>query len=103
MRRSVMVVAGAFAPFVALALGLSVAGCPLVPFAVPDPAHDAGADAPPTTECAAAIDCDDGNPCTDESCTGGACSSTLAAEGAGCADADRCNGVETCNALGQCA
>ena len=38
MRRSVMIVAGAFAPFVALALGLSVAGCPLVPFPVPDPA-----------------------------------------------------------------
>ena len=31
-----MVVAGASAPFVALVLGLSVAGCPLVPFAVPD-------------------------------------------------------------------
>lgn len=104
MRRSVMIVAGAFAPFVALALGLSVAGCPLVAFPVPDPgpAHDAGVDAPPA-ECVAAIDCDDESPCTVESCADGACSSTLATEGTGCADADRCNGAEACNALGQCA
>ncbi len=99
-----MVVAGASAPFVALVLGLSVAGCPLVPFAVPDPEPviDAGPDAPPAAECVEAGDCDDENPCTVESCVDGACSSTLAAAGTDCADADRCNGAETCNALGQC-
>ena len=106
-----MVVAGASTPFVALALGLSlvVAGCPLEPFAVPSPGDagvdaevDAGPDAEPPA-CVAASDCDDGNPCTDEGCAGGACTSTLTAAGTACADADLCDGAEACNGLGQCA
>ncbi len=107
MRRSVMIVAGATAPFVALALGLSVAGCPLVAFpdAVVEPVDDAGIDVAidaPEPDCVEAIDCDDHNPCTTDSCTGGVCASTLAPAGTGCADADLCNGAEACNALGQC-
>jgi len=110
-----MIVAGAYAPFVALALGfsLAVAGCPLVAFPIPvfddvdagadaNVELDAGADAAPVG-CVAAIDCDDGNPCTDESCEGGACASTLTAASTACADADLCNGAEACNGLGQCA
>jgi hypothetical protein len=111
MRRSVMFVAGALAPFLALALGLSVAGCPLVSFPAPvdDPEIDAGIDAQldappdaPAPECVQAIDCDDTDPCTVESCTDGLCSSTLAPAGTACADADLCNGAEACNGLGQC-
>ena len=112
MRRSVMILAGASAPFVALVLGFSVAGCPLVAFPTPvdEPEMDAGidvatdvtTDAPPT-ECVEAIDCDDGNPCTDDSCAEGVCATTLVAAGTSCADADLCNGAEACNALGQCA
>jgi hypothetical protein len=116
MRRCVMIVAGAFAPFVALALGFSVAGCPLVAFPIPadDPELDAGSDATidvatdvatdaPPPECAAPADCDDGNACTLDSCVDGACTSTLAPAGTACADADLCNGAEACNGLGQCA
>jgi hypothetical protein len=110
MRHRVKVVAGAHAPFAALALGLSlaVAGCALVAFPLPvldeadAGADDAGADAPQPA-CTAASDCDDGNPCTDEGCAAGACTSTLTAAGAACADADPCNGAEACNGLGQCA
>jgi hypothetical protein len=49
-----------------------------------------------------ALDCNDGDPCTVDSCdpkTG--CAHVQAADGASCADADPCNGAETCHA-GKC-
>jgi hypothetical protein len=45
--------------------------------------------APP---CGTVADCDDGNPCTAESCTGGFCTYAAVA----CDDGDPCNGAERC-------
>ena len=46
--------------------------------------------------------CDDANPCTADSCEGGACSYLDVDDGAACDDDDPCNGAETCQA-GECA
>jgi len=49
------------------------------------------------------IDCDDGNPCTDDSCDPSAgCQYADTAAGTSCADGDACNGDELC-AEGACA
>jgi hypothetical protein len=54
----------------------------------------------PLTGCThQAVACDDGNPCTVDACDGaGGCTHVAAADGASCADADVCNGAETCQA-----
>ncbi len=44
--------------------------------------------------CRAAQECDDGNPCTDETCTGGRCARTN--NTAPCDDGDVCNGGDAC-------
>ncbi len=48
--------------------------------------------------------CDDGNPCTSDSCDEAAdtCRHTPLADGVSCSDGNVCNGAETCH-LGQCA
>ena len=41
--------------------------------------------------------CDDGDPCTDDTCTAqGGCAHTTLADGSPCADQNLCNGTETC-------
>ena len=55
---------------------------------------------PPT--CAAAS-CDDGNPCTVDSCdASGACVHAPAAVGTSCSDGNACNGAESCDGAGSC-
>jgi MYXO-CTERM domain-containing protein len=50
-----------------------------------------------------ALDCDDNNPCTADTCDAlGGCKHTDAADGTACGDGDACNGDELC-AAGQCA
>jgi MYXO-CTERM domain-containing protein len=47
--------------------------------------------------------CNDGDPCTTDSCDAATgCMSSMSAAGTSCADADLCNGDETCNAAGSC-
>ena len=47
-------------------------------------------------------DCDDGNPCTVDTCDDGVCSYAFAPEGTPCPDFSACNGDETCGADGVC-
>ncbi|MFN8543740.1 MAG: fibronectin type III domain-containing protein [Candidatus Binatia bacterium] len=51
-----------------------------------------------TNGCACAQkSCNDGNPCTTDSCSGaGACAHAAVANGTSCGDGNPCNGVETC-------
>ena len=52
-------------------------------------------------KCVAPADCDDHDPCTDDSCWGGLC--TYAPKpGASCSDGNACNGEEACDATGAC-
>ncbi len=51
--------------------------------------------------CASAVDCNDGNPCTTDTCNSGVCSHV--AGGASCNDGLFCNGVETCDPVLGCA
>ncbi len=45
----------------------------------------------------AALDCDDGNPCTADSCSaGGGCAHAAVANGTSCSDGNAANGAETC-------
>jgi len=46
--------------------------------------------------------CDDGNPCTTDACSAGACTHALVAAGTSCADNNACNGGETCDGQGHC-
>jgi hypothetical protein len=46
--------------------------------------------------------CDDGNPCTTDSCSIGACLHTSSPIGTSCDDGNVCNGAETCDGAGQC-
>ncbi|MBI4814718.1 MAG: hypothetical protein HY791_00590 [Deltaproteobacteria bacterium] len=46
--------------------------------------------------------CDDGNPCTLDSCSSGACVHQPSPTGISCANADACDGAETCDGAGQC-
>jgi hypothetical protein len=50
--------------------------------------------------CAAgtALGCDDGNPCTAESCDANGCQHTVLADGTSCSDGNACNGFEACRA-----
>lgn len=41
--------------------------------------------------------CDDGNPCTTDACTGGFCANTPLGNGASCDDGNLCNGVRSCS------
>lgn len=47
-------------------------------------------------------DCDDGNPCTIDTCEDGVCVYENAPEGTACGDASACNGAETCDGSGVC-
>jgi hypothetical protein len=50
-----------------------------------------------------ALNCDDGNVCTEDSCTSeSGCVHTNVTEGTSCSDGVYCNGAETCNANGVC-
>lgn len=60
---------------------------------------DAGVDAP---RCAAAVDCDDHNPCTADDCTSGACTHADVPTGTSCGDGDLCHGVSACDGAGTC-
>jgi hypothetical protein len=52
--------------------------------------------------CTAAT-CDDGNPCTLDTCgNDGVCTHGAAPAGAACGDGNMCNGVETCDGQGTC-
>ncbi len=58
-----------------------------------------------TAGCSAAMEekeCDDGNPCTVDTCEDGICSYEFAPEGTACPDFSACNGDETCGADGIC-
>jgi len=46
--------------------------------------------------------CNDGNPCTKDTCTGEVCSYPAAASGTSCSDGNACNGAETCDGKGVC-
>jgi RHS repeat-associated protein len=47
--------------------------------------------------------CDDGNPCTVDSCgSNGACAHAPAPQGTSCGDGNACNGTETCDGAGTC-
>jgi len=46
--------------------------------------------------------CNDGNPCTKDTCTGEVCSYPAAASGTSCSDGNTCNGAETCDGKGTC-
>jgi hypothetical protein len=52
--------------------------------------------------CTTPAECDDGNPCTVDSCDAGTCVHSNASTGTPCDDADLCNGSETCNGSGTC-
>ena len=84
-------------------------GCPLSPLAGVGGGGAGGATLTTTTTtligCSsmpASEDCDDGNPCTDDSCEDGVCSYAFASEGTPCPDASACNGAETCDGKGVC-
>src|ERR1700712_3726740 len=87
-----------FAAFVAVMATVGAA-CTLEPLPIPVPVSDAGPDAP---QCAVDSDCDDGNPCTDDYCQGGACTHETSSAGNPCDDSDACNGAETCDGNGAC-
>jgi len=45
------------------------------------------------------LNCNDNNPCTNDTCSAqGGCAHNAVADGTNCADADRCDGTETCRA-----
>lgn len=47
-------------------------------------------------------ECDDGNPCTIDSCKNDRCSHEIAPFGTSCEDGNACNGAEICNVIGRC-
>lgn len=61
----------------------------------PDPGTDAGSDAPPP-ECTTGTDCNDDNPCTDDTCNAGSCqhanNTSACDDGNACTTADTCSG-----------
>jgi RHS repeat-associated protein len=46
--------------------------------------------------------CNDGNPCTKDTCTGEVCSYPSVASGTSCSDGNPCNGAEKCDGTGKC-
>jgi hypothetical protein len=54
------------------------------------------------SSCTDAAQCDDDNPCTDDSCWGNLCRHT-AKPGVSCSDGNVCNGNEACDENGECA
>ncbi len=55
----------------------------------------------PVSSCTIDADCNDGNPCTNDTCVDHACVHSNRADGAACSDGVFCNGAETCQA-GDC-
>ncbi len=51
---------------------------------------------------AACVDCDDGNVCTTDACSAGACTHTPAGAGGTCDDGAYCTVDDTCTASGEC-
>ncbi|HLK09879.1 MAG TPA: hypothetical protein VKW76_00700 [Candidatus Binatia bacterium] len=51
--------------------------------------------------CTTGAQCDDGNPCTTDTCVNNSCANTPVTDGTSCSDGDACNGAETC-AAGVC-
>jgi hypothetical protein len=74
----------------------------LMDAAVPGQADAAVVDA--GVACEQALDCDDGNPCTQEQCSAGFCRSTTAAAGSACGNAteDECTLADSCDGAGRC-
>jgi hypothetical protein len=69
-----------------------------------DATVDATSDVPLDTSgwpCGGDSECNDNNPCTNDSCQAGKCRQIVVA-GASCANADKCDGDETCSASGAC-
>jgi hypothetical protein len=66
--------------------------------------YTALAAAPPTAcpTCSSAAHCDDGNPCTSDSCAAGACENTPVMDGTACDDGDACTISDVCQ-TGSCA
>jgi hypothetical protein len=52
--------------------------------------------------CSVAADCNDNNPCTNDSCQAGKCAYTNASSGASCSDNNPCTDNDKCNGSGQC-
>jgi hypothetical protein len=50
----------------------------------------------PIVACGVDVECDDGNPCTTDICTNGACQYAVLPDGTPCPDGDTCNGDEFC-------
>lgn len=73
-------------------------GCDLPP----GDTNTGGGGSDTTKGCVGAAECDDGNPCTADTCENNICSYTAAAAGTACPDASLCNGDETCSAEGVC-
>ncbi|MCA9252669.1 MAG: hypothetical protein R3E58_15210 [Phycisphaerae bacterium] len=57
---------------------------------------------PTTCTCVSSIDCDDGNGCTVDVCTFGACVHTDAGAGSSCDDGDACTVADVCDGSGTC-
>jgi len=89
----------------ALPLALTIAGCPLEPFASYGMGGGAGSSSSGGGSPIDCIDdgaCDDDNPCTLDRCIESACQHDPEPLGQSCADGDACNGDETCDGAGQC-
>ncbi len=96
---------GRFPPWI---LAFLLTGCPLDPLSFGGPGGGGGGTMTTTMStlgCGPAEmpkDCDDGNPCTIDTCEEGVCSYEPAPEGTSCGDASACNGGETCDGEGVC-
>jgi hypothetical protein len=53
--------------------------------------------------CSVAADCNDNNPCTNDSCQAGKCAYANASSGTNCSDNNLCTDNDKCNGSGQCA
>ena len=90
-------------------IAFTLTGCPLRPFDLPGAGGSGGSGGTTTTSssmtlvgCTMPEDCDDGNPCTVDTCKDGTCSYAFAEAGTPCPDSNECNGAETCDGQGIC-
>jgi hypothetical protein len=87
-------------------LALLLTGCPLDPLTFGGGGGGGGTTTTMTMIGCGPVDdpkdCDDGNPCTVDTCVEGVCSYEPAPEGTSCGDASACNGEETGDGKGVC-